>query len=136
MTEPGKAIYHILTNTTAVTDLVNTRIFPVVAPQETILPYVVYNTVSNQPTDTKDGASESDTFRIQIDIYAKTNSTKSGALQVSEIDKEIRTALDRNVGTHNGVKVIGLSFLNQNEGMEAVNDIFRKSSDYQLMINY
>lgn len=136
MTAPGKVIYEILSNDAGVTTLVSTRIFPIVAPQETVLPYVVYNLVSNAPTNTKDGASESDTFRVQIDSYAKTNSVKSGALLIGEIDEAIRTALDRNVGTHNGVKVIGLSFLNQNEGFEPTNDIFRKSTDYQLMINY
>ena len=49
----GKAIYNILSNTTAITDIVGTKIYPEIAPQNETQPYIVYSIVSNNPVETK-----------------------------------------------------------------------------------
>ena len=63
----GKAIYNILSNTTAVTDIVTTKIYPEIAPQNETQPYIVYSVVSNSPSDTKDDNGNID--EAQIEVY-------------------------------------------------------------------
>ena len=65
----GKAIYNILSNTTAVTDIVSTKIYPEIAPQNESQPYIVYSVVSNSPSNTKDDNGEIDEAAIEAVSY-------------------------------------------------------------------
>ena len=47
----GKAIFYLLDNSTDLTAIVGTRIYPEVAQQDAPLPYVVYNISNNEPSD-------------------------------------------------------------------------------------
>ena len=71
----GKAIYNILSNVTAVTDIVGTKIYPEIAPQNESQPYVVYSVVSNSPTDTKEDNGNVDEASIEIYCFNTTYST-------------------------------------------------------------
>ena len=100
----GKAIYGILSGTTAVTDIVGTKIFPEIAEQETAVPFVIYQVQSVQPEDTHDGPSKLDEVRVEVLCY---DDAYNGA---ADLASAVRGALDRVRGTYNGVNVESVQF--------------------------
>ena len=128
----GKAIYNILSNTSAVTSYVSTRISPLKASNLADFPYVVYEQISLVPTIEKDGPSKLDIIRMQVNILHTDYDT------LSNIADAIRTALERKAsGTYGGVNVQSIVF--DNEG-EMYNDnvdldgIYGWQQDYILRI--
>ena len=100
----GKAIYGILSGTTAVTDIVGTKIFPEIAEQETAVPFVIYQVQSVQPEDTHDGPSKLDEVRVEVLCY---DDAYNGA---ADLASAVRAALDRVSGTYNSVNVESVQF--------------------------
>ena len=58
--------------TTAITDIVGTRIYPIIADDEAARPYITYQTISDQSENHATGATETNHCRIQIDLWADT----------------------------------------------------------------
>ncbi len=112
----GKAIYNILVGTALIEARVDTRIFPMIAPQTSAFPFIVYDVNSVDPSDTKDGASDLDTISTMVSVYSKTYA------EASILASLVRNALDRKSGTFNGIEVGSIQF-------RSYNDIFESSSD-------
>jgi len=132
-TDVGDAVYSILSNTAAVTALVSTRIYPTIAAQEAVAPYIVVNdAVSNEPQDTKDRPAVLDRIRIQVDCYGRTR--KSAV----NVHLAVRTALDGYAigSTVASVKLDGIKFETENDAFDEEVDIFRKSADYIIRVKY
>lgn len=104
------AIYGILSTTTAVTSVVSTRIYPDAVPQNAAFPYVTFQEVTVQPTDTKDGASKLDICRIQVDCYSQAYDT------TQNLGAAVRAALDRFSGTSGGETIDKIIFTNRSSG--------------------
>ena len=122
----GKAIYGILNSTASITDVV-TGIFPVTAGQDTVFPYIVYQRVTTQPTDIKDGGSPLDSARFQVDVYASSKST------CEAIAANVRTALDRYNGTIESVVIQSIKFLDHQDGpYEEELRVFRVIQEYEI----
>jgi len=85
----AKGIYYILSNNTAITELVGTRIFPLVAPITTKFPFIVYDLYNDDPTIDKDGPSTLDKFDIRVTAYAETYTS------IDRVGAAIRETLDR-----------------------------------------
>ena len=100
----GKAVYGILSGTTAVTDIVGTRIFPEIAEQEAVTPFIVYQLQSVDPEDTHDGPSKLDEVRFEFLCYADSYNA------AADLGEKVRGALDRVSGTYNGVNVESVQF--------------------------
>ena len=100
----GKAVYGILSGTTAVTDIVGTRIFPEIAEQEAVTPFIVYQLQSVDPEDTHDGPSKLDEVRFEFLCYADSYNA------AADLGVAVRAALDRVSGTYNGVNVESVQF--------------------------
>ena len=128
----GKAIYNILTNTSAVTSYVSTRISPLKANNLAQFPYVVYEQVSLVPTIDKDGPSKLDIIRLQINILHTDYDT------LSNVADAIRTALERKAaGTYGGVNVQSIVFDNEGEMYNDnvdLNGVYGWQQDYILRI--
>ena len=105
----GLAIYNILTSDTNVTSLVSTRIYPNVAKQSSAFPFIVYQTTSTEPTNTKDGVSPLDIISLEVLCFSETYT------QAVDLAVKVRNALDRNTGTHNTIITQGLSFTGADE---------------------
>jgi hypothetical protein len=88
----GKAIYSLLSASQTLTAIVSTRIFPDMATQTAVYPFIVYSIDGTQPTDTKDGASILDVVDLVILVFANTYS------QAQEVAGIVRTTLDRSRG--------------------------------------
>jgi len=132
-----KAIGYILKNTAAVTAIAGQRIYHAAAPQNVAFPYVVINTVSVNPYDTKSGAADLDQVRLQIDSFDKDNSV------AASLDAAIRNAIDRYPhGTVNGVLLDGVQFITTADFVEPdINNdgagiILHFTSDYYVRVKY
>jgi hypothetical protein len=125
----GKAIFYLLDNSTDLTAIVGTRIYPEVAQQDAPLPYVVYNISNNEPSDTKFEPSKLDTANIEVNCYSTSYT------EVIDMAVAVRAALDRVTGTYNGVNVQSIAYMNEvidfDEGQRAYN----VSSDYDVRIS-
>lgn len=133
----GKAIYSILSNNGAVAALVGTKIFPARAEQGTEYPFIVYNTISTNPSNTygASGKSTLDMVRVQITVLANTQAA------IDNIASKIRIALD--YYTVSAVVVAGVTisniffdeendFFDNTAGQEG---IYIKNQDYIISIN-
>lgn len=97
--ETGKAIYNLLDGTVGV----GSRIYPMIAPQQATLPYIVYKIVSVVPHPTINKTSSVDTVTMQLDIVVDRNSYATA----HTIEAAIRTALaTRTQGTHGTTRTI------------------------------
>ena len=66
----GKKIYSILKNNQAVSALIGSKIYPLIAPEGTPLPYVLYQR-SYRGSGSKDGQVAGD-IRVNFAVFAKT----------------------------------------------------------------
>jgi hypothetical protein len=65
--------------------LVGNRVYPLVAPQNVTLPFIIYTRISNTPQNVIEGGSTIDQVRIQVDTYASTyDGVKTTSLQVRD----------------------------------------------------
>jgi hypothetical protein len=124
----GKVIYNLLSTNSTIAGFVGTRIFPQRRLQETELPAITYNAVSNNPTNTKDGVSLLDTERWSINIFSKKY------LNAADIAKEVRTELDRNSGTIQGVVVDSISFAGRADLYEDWSEVNHIVLDFNIRI--
>ena len=67
-------LYSLLSANAGVLALVNTRIYPLVAPQEATMPFVVYTRVSSFRLYSLAGYSNLEYPRMQVDCYGTTYS--------------------------------------------------------------
>jgi len=81
-------IYSALTANPSLVALVGTRIFPVAAPQNTALPYIVYSRVSSTPDMVRGEAAPVRNHRYQVSVFAKSFA------DTEEISAEVFEALD------------------------------------------
>lgn len=124
----GKVIYNVLKDNAGVSALVGTKIYPMVAPQGTASPLVVYQRIDNDPNDTKTGTSKLDFHRVQITAWGATNT------EAESLDDAIRTAIDRYEGTVSGVVVDGVQYLNTTDTYDENAEEYGKISDYYIMV--
>jgi len=125
-----KAIYNILSNATGVTDIVGTKIFPVLVPQGTTFPAICYTQLQTDFKNTKDSNSRLDFTRIQIDSLALTYQ------QALAISSAVRSALNIvTAGTYNGVKVSSVFVEDEVHFFDNVADfdgVYQVSQDFTI----
>lgn len=99
-----EGLYTKLSGTTAVSDIVAARIYPLLVPQGGTLPAIVYQRISGEHEHSHDGISGLATARFQITSIAATY-TAAKALA-----EQVRIALDCKTGTW-GTTDVQSSFL-------------------------
>lgn len=78
-----------LKTTTAISSLVGSRIYPLVAPENCATPFIVYSNISDVDQTSFQGANYQNKTRFQIDIYSKSYGevkTLKGAVKVAMYD--------------------------------------------------
>ena len=92
----GLAVYELINDETTA----GTRVFPELAPEGTVMPYIVYSVVSNQPSDAKDGTPIDE---AQVEIYSVADSYSAANVLADAvralIDRKSTTVTDASVGT-------------------------------------
>ena len=94
----GKAIYSILTGNTLVYSGVGTKIYPIFAPDETLVPFIVYERKNINTFYTKDGPSY-DECSVVINIVSENYT------ECITIANSVRNALEWINGTYGGINV-------------------------------
>jgi len=126
------AVYNILSNNSALTAVVSTRINPLRIPQGSSFPAISYQLVSVVPNPSKSGPSESDFARIQINSFALTYQS---AVQVADL---VRAAMEKTLpATFNSVFVQTIEYDGEAHLSEDNADfagVFHIAQDY--IINY
>ena len=84
----GLAIYNLLKNDATVNGQVGGRIYPELAKEGAIMPYIVYSVVSNSPSDTKEGTPIDE---AQCEVFSVGNTY----LVCNSLADKVRAALDR-----------------------------------------
>jgi len=86
--------------------------YPVMAPQKTPAPYLVYHTLRTEPDNVKGVIAPVDIATILIDVYDTThaNATAKGVL--------VRSLLDRIQGTFGGVPVDEIVYITEQQDFD------------------
>ncbi len=124
----------ILTNTDAAS-----RIYVSGAPQSATYPLVVVKVISMAPSPTQDRGSEVDTFRIQVDTYAKQSndiSDISAFEQAHDVASALRTTWSRSASGP-GDYDHGIDSIQEEDQREDFNSelsLYRVSNDYMVRV--
>jgi hypothetical protein len=106
MSAPIKIVYNILSNNSALTALVSSRINPIRIPQESAFPAIAYNLVSVIASPTNTSHSRTDFARVQVSSFGTTFASATA------VAAAVRTALEAVSlpGTFNGAKCQAIEF--------------------------
>ena len=107
---PEAAVRSQLTATTAVTSIVSTRIYPVIAPATAALPFVTWRRVAVTRAQSLSGPTGLPTVSLSLDIFAETYES------ARDIADECRKSLDGWGGTFDNVEVANVSLDNESDG--------------------
>lgn len=108
----GVAVFYLLNNNAATTGAVGGRIFPDVAPQTSLRPSIIVQTISTLPNNTLgiEGASRLDISRVQVTIASDTRKESNDVAQL------VRNVLKNVYNTNaNGVLIDWCRFDSQAE---------------------
>lgn len=101
MTALNEAIYGRLQAVVGVTNLVGTRVYPVVLPQDPIYPAIRYQQLAGSREPTMGSNNGLVNTTVQIDSYSESYA------QARQVAEEVRSALQRFRGTVAGVVIEG-----------------------------
>lgn len=127
------AIYGILSSDSTLTGLLatTTSIYPEIAPQSAAEPLIVYSETTPERSNNKSGASKLDIDLIQIDVYAKTVSSRN--VIGARIDYLLNSYQPNTI---NGVSVQSIQIVNSYKTSEPQTGtdslIYRQSLDAQI----
>lgn len=130
----GDIIFTLLSENSNVASIVGNRIYAVEIPQLKPFPAIVFNQISNTPTNTKgaDGASTMDTIRVQVTCLGESYS------QLELLATYVRAALDyKFMQTTAGSLIYNIAFLSENQAFDSgsgQDGVYLKYQDYQLTI--
>jgi len=131
----GKSIYSLLNANAALVALVGNdasgglKCYPMIAPQETEMPFLIYETVSNNPTPTKDGASKVDKLNIQITAFDNDYDN------LYAIIEKVRSVLDNYRGTNLTNVINHIVFDGRQDAYDTSGNLFVVSDTYNIRLN-
>lgn len=116
----GQYIYAKLSATTAVTNLVSSRIYPVYVPQDADLPAIAYR-VSNKPKDRgmKDRPADHDESAVTFTYVADVSQGQNGYAALDNIDEAVRDAIDYVSATAGSVTVESCHYDGSDDDIDA-----------------
>jgi len=121
-------ITHLLAQT-AITALVGRKIYPVIAPQNVVAPYIVVFKVDGPRDHSHDGASHLANPRFQLSVFSTTYS------EAKAIAAALQAALEGYTGTMGGaggVAVNGVFYENETDLYEPDTKLYHIAVDYKM----
>jgi hypothetical protein len=113
MTEAPEAfLFQRLTGRTAVSSVVGTRVFPIIAPQGTALPLIVYQRTNVQREQSLTGPIGRPVITLQLTSYGTSYSS------VKQLAREVRLAVDGWTGTTAGVTIQRSTLKTEADGVD------------------
>jgi hypothetical protein len=122
----------------AITTLVGTRIYPLLAPQGAAAPYLIYQRISGERVRNFDESNQSAQPRIQIDAYAETYTV------ARQLAAAVRAALHGFAGTvsdsesparFSPVRIQASALIDDRDLIDETANpkLYRRSADYLVM---
>lgn len=139
--EAGKVIYNILSNDANVSGEVGTKIYPVVKGQGFAFPAIVYDVVAQTPTNSKDGPSTKDRAFVNIKCLVDNEPAEGLAAAsppaeyAASIAGMVRTAVDGQSGTYNGVVVKDIRFENMKQTFHIESKVHEVEQDFMVVFS-
>lgn len=113
----GKVVYNLLSNASAVTDIVGTKIYPEIAPEGTEAPAIIYDVQNIEPQYGGSGQTH-DLSSVDIDCFHQ-DYTDSVDLMVA-----VRAAVESKSGTYNTVTIQKSRIRNIYSGWDLTSDAY------------
>lgn len=123
------AIRNILTSNTDITDVVSIRIYPVILPQNAVLPAITIQLLQSEVHDTLGGMAGLFEAEIQVDVYSLNKQ------EVQDIAENVRLSLQAYSGINLGVSIKGIHFLDEMDGFEPEVSYHRQISRFTVFYN-
>ena len=120
----GNAIRKKLSEDVNITAITATRLYPKVLPQPAVLPAIIYNVISDVPSDDISGNAGLYRAIVQIDSYAKN------AIDAIRLDDFVRLSLQGYRGMNLSVNIRGIHHLQSMDDFEA------EVSDYKQISRF
>jgi len=133
----SKVAYYILSSDSGVSAIVGTKIYPEVAPIGTVAPYIVYQEISNVPTQSKTAVSQTEMTRLQVSCFTEISAnSKSAYLNGIDLANAVRTALEGVKGTISGVvvqsNIVYDGQINLNENYAGFDGVNHRALDFLI----
>ncbi len=125
----GDVIYNLLSNDSAVSAIVGTKIKPFISIEDVASPYIVYDIIGLEPTDTKDGVSDLDTVEFDVEMYTKTPQ------KLKDLNIKVRNVLDRHSGTTETIKIQSITYLGEDGDYSDDERVYIKIQNYKARID-
>lgn len=119
MIDVSKVIYYLLANNTTITNYIGTRIFPLVLPENSNFPLVVYERRTN-PDYTKDGAA----LKFTIAVITVISNDYSQSIDIATA---INNVFDDYSGTVNGINVQAIR-------LDSIDEIYANGAYIQKLV--
>ena len=127
----GVCLYRMLLNAPDVQDLVRGRYYPERAPEGAETPFIVYSVVSNQPSDSKNGAPVDE---AQVEVFS-VDATYADTNKLADL---VRDALDRQSESQTidgeTVTVESVQYTNEVTEVDTDKNLFVAVQDYTFRI--
>lgn len=107
---PEAAIRNRMVTTPAVSDIVGTRVFPVIAPAEAALPFITWRRTAISRQQSLSGPVGTPMVMLTVDLFATTYEG------VRELADAVRVCLDGWGGTFQNTVVANTSLENESDG--------------------
>lgn len=122
----GKVIYNLLSNSSELTSLIGTKIYPSVSFNETAVNYIVYQKNGTEPVNCKDGRSTLDILSYDILIFSETLDT------LNSVALGVRNTLDHYSGVNSGLTIDKIIYEGESDDFDDDSKIYFKSVSYQI----
>lgn len=109
MSDISVAVRSRLVNDASVTNLVSTRIYPSILPQNVTLPAIRYETTTSRPASKLSGGAGFATSTVSIDIFAASH------IAAYNVQQAVREALQDWTGTSNSTEMVSVQITNIRE---------------------
>lgn len=127
MIQIGKAVYQLLSSDTEVTEKVENRIYPLIADQGTIYPFIIYKRTGIEPITSKDRFICSEITSVDV-VVASDRYDES--IEVAELVKD---ALIGKNGIYSGIKVVDIDMISADE--DYIEDTFIQNLTFNIKTN-
>lgn len=127
MIQIGKAVYQLLSSDTGVTEKVENRIYPLIADQGTIYPFIIYKRTGIEPMTSKDRFICSEVTSVDV-IIASDRYDES--IEVAELVKD---ALIGKNGIYSGIKITDIDMISADE--DYIEDTFIQNLTFNIKTN-
>lgn len=137
----GKYIFATLSADSAITALVQAsggdiRIYPVIAPQNTIKPYITYRVTSITPKDAcKEAAATDDAYMVDFHFFESPDKPNEAQENIEALHEAVRLNFDHVANTAAGVTIKYAEFSGSSgDGIEATTFLFFRTSSYLFRV--